>query len=159
MLYLKTTGSAVNSVAFYTDETVSGINVGDEIFILFTQDYSLTSSSLDAEIKALSPNYIVFDISGSSLPQAGGLYTVTLNTEVTWDTYDAFWEASEYTWQTPILENTIDTERALLFELIPNNEYISLFEEANYTTASLDIDVSEEYISVRENSTYFVYNG
>ncbi len=146
-------------MAFYTSENVGGISVGDEIYISFTQDYSLISSSLDADIRALSPNYIVFDISGSSLPQAGGLYTVTLNTEVTWDTYDSFWEAAEGVWDLSILENTLDTERALLFELIPDNQFLSDLEKPDYVTASLDIEEPEPYVSVRENSSYFVYNG
>lgn len=159
MLYLKTSGSEVNKVAFYTSDKIDGIDVGDEIYLVFTQDYSLTSSSLDSTINKLANNYIVFDISGSDLPQAGGLYSVALNTEVCWNNYDELWDTANGLWNLPIIENTIDTERAFLFELIPDNEYLSPNEEANYITASLDIEEEEEYISVREQSSYYVYNG
>ena len=159
MLYFQITGSIVNTVAFYTPSSSLNYNVGDNIYILFTQDYSLISSSVDSTIKNVYEHYLVFDISGSDLPQRGGLYTVTLNQEVTWDTYDVMWEDSNYNWNAPILEDIIDTERAFLFELIEETPYTSSFEEANYYTASLEISGAVPYISVRETGTYYVYNG
>jgi len=158
MLYLQITGSVVNTVAFYTPSSSFDINVGDEVYINFTHDYSLSSSLVESTLPTLNHHYLTFDISGSDLPQVGGLYTVTLNTEVTWDTYDELWNEADPNWEDYILD-VFDSERAFLFELIPDTEFSSSFENANYFTASLNVSGAESYISVRETGTYYVYNG
>lgn len=158
MLYLNISGSEINRVAFYTSEKPT-YNVGDEIYIEFVQDMGLVSSSLNQRVSALYPNHLVFDISGSDLPQAGGLYSVSLNEEPTWENIDLLWEDVCFEWQESLWQ-AFDTERALLFEKIEETEHLSTLESASYVSQSNEeLETETQYVSMREEATYIIYNG
>ena len=72
-----------------------GLSVGDEVVLVFTQDYSQNESAVESTIINSYNKYLIFDISGSDLPQVGGLYTVNLAIEPVWNTYDVFWEEAK----------------------------------------------------------------
>tara|TARA_R110000822_G_scaffold154236_2_gene293823 strand:- start:3271 stop:3819 length:549 start_codon:yes stop_codon:yes gene_type:complete len=169
---------AINKIAFYTP-TDLGYSAGDTVDINFTSQYSLSQSLLENNVVSASlQHYLLFDISGSDLPQVGGQYIVDIVAPIVWNTYDVDWNDSDVTWNEAV--NTIDTERGFIIDLIPvtdhtssfenanyvthdfdykRKSFVSDFEEANYITASLNISGATPYISVREDATYIIYNG
>ena len=171
-------GPIINKVAFYTPTDLN-YSVGDTVEIQFTSDLSLSQSLLaDNVVSASLQHYLVFDISGSDLPQVGGLYTVRLIDGYIWGQTDVSWSLADFTWGDAVKE--YDTERGFIVELIPTSSYTSSFETSSYTThsfnytpeyytssfetssyytASLNISSANAYISVRENGTYYVYQG
>lgn len=178
MLYFNLQDSS--SIAFYTP-TKLPFNVGDEVSIDLTQDYSLKTYSITSSVDATRTNYIKFVIPSSSLLTAGvvgGLYTIKLIDAITWDMAEDNWNEADFAWDEGGI--VYDTERGWVYEFISGSAYTSSFESSSYTTASLSFtqyaytssfesasynsaslsgDGGTPYISVRETATYYVYNG
>lgn len=175
-------GPIVNKIAFYTPTANgTGFEVGDTVDIQFIQDYSLNETEITSSvISASNTHYLVFDISGSDLPQYGGLFTVNLINSFPWEEVDYDWELADWNWEDTFPVTTYDTERGTILEFIPTSSFTGSFETASYTThsfdyeakyftgsfetasyftASLAVSGADAYISVREQGTYTVYRG
>ena len=140
--------SSVNKVSFYTPENL-GLSVGDEVVLVFTQDYSQNESAVESTIINSYNKYLIFDISGSDLPQVGGLYTVNLAIEPVWNTYDVLWEEADVLWEDILSGNSLDYERAFIYEFVQFTPFSSSIESASYTQAPTSTNgyVVENYIN------------
>ena len=152
-------GAIVNKVAFYTPQQ-QNFSIGDEVEIQFIQDYSLNETILSNQrVSSSIQHYLVFDISGSDLPQYGGLFQVNLIDSFPWEEIDYDWQLADWNWEDTFPVTTYDNERGQIIQFIPTSSYESSFETASYFTASLDIDGANSYLSLREYGTYYVYRG
>ena len=172
-------GDIVNKVAFYTPTDLN-FSVGEEVEILLTADLSLSQSVLENQpVSASLQHYLVFDISGSDLPQLGGFYTVTLVDSYVWGSADVEWGEADFEWGSNS-QVEYDTERGFIVQLYQTSSftgsfetssytthsfnyspeyYTSSFETSSYYTGSFPISGASAYISVREEGTYYIYNG
>lgn len=120
----------INSNAVYPDVTAS---VGTTNLILdFTQsyDYSKTGSISATLINTVGPTnqWLVFQVSGSSIPDPSGQYNVSIYEEVsgtpllTWGTQNTIWSQTANTWAgTGVVRgNLLSTDRAFVSG---SNEY------------------------------------
>ena len=173
-------GAILNKVAFYTP-TQQNFSIGDTVEIQFIQDYSLNETILSNQrVSASIQHYLVFDISGSDLPQYGGLFQVNLIDSFPWEEVDYDWELADWNWDETFPVTRYDTERGQIIQLIPEQNFTGSFETssytthsfaytaeyftgsfetASYTTASLAVSGADAYISVRENASYYIYRG
>ena len=148
MLQLNVSSTA-NSSAVYPDVTAS---VGTtQVILEFTQsyDYSTKGNVIATLINTPNPlnNWLVFQVSGSTLPTASGQYDVNIwqftqaSTLLTWATQNTLWNATANTWDGSgayTKTQLLSTDRA----------FISGSNQVSTTT----------YLSPTDGGTYSTYN-
>lgn len=137
-------GQAVNTIAFYPNELITG----SVIQLDYTQSYSKTvSGSFTASVISNPQNtpWIIAQFSGSVLPSASGQYDFNIYELVTggglvWNTTNTQWQLTTTIWNatsSSVLGDLISTDRALI--------------------SGSDVTPIKEYVSPDENGAYIVY--
>ena len=141
--------STTNSSAVYPNVTAS---LGTtQVILEFTQsyDYSTKGNVIATLINTPNPlnNWLVFQVSGSTLPTASGQYDVNIwqftqaSTLLTWATQNTLWNATANTWDGSgayTKTQLLSTDRA----------FISGSNQVSTTT----------YLSPTDGGTYSTYN-
>jgi hypothetical protein len=139
--------SSTNSSAVYPDVTAS---LGTtQVLLEFTQSYDFsTKSNVIANLintpSATNP-WLVFQVSGSTLPTASGQYDVNIyqftqaSTLLTWATQNTLWNATANTWDGSgafVKTQLLSTDRAFVSgsNSQPTYTYLSPTNGGTYTT-------------------------
>lgn len=126
----------LNSFAFYPDVEVSASI--EELRVEYSQDYNGQSGQFDAALTS-KKNWIVGQVSGSSLPSPTGQYTLTIKeltsgAPLVWGTADVLWGLADTRWDEATSEatgQTLAVERAFLTG--DNDSTISTYNSPNET--------------------------
>jgi hypothetical protein len=146
MLQLNVSSTA-NSSAVYPDVTAS---LGTtQVLLEFTQSYDFsTKSNVIANLintpSALNP-WLVFQVSGSTLPTASGQYNVQIYeftqaaTLLTWATQNTLWNATSNTWDGSgafVKTQLLSTDRAFISgsNQVSTTTYLLPANGGKYTT-------------------------
>jgi uncharacterized membrane protein len=146
MLQLNVSSTA-NSSAVYPDVTAS---LGTtEVLLEFTQsyDYSKTDNVIATLINTVSLTnpWLVFQVSGSTLPTASGQYDVKIHQFtgepelLTWATQNTLWNVTAQTWDSSndfVKTQLLSTERAFISGSngVSTTTYLSPTNGGTYTT-------------------------
>ena len=140
--------SSTNSSAIYPDVTAS---LGTtQVVLEFTQsyDFSKKGNVVATLINTVSPTnpWLVFQVSGSTLPTASGQYDVNIwqftpasSGSVIWSAATASWSNINLTWGgagSIIKTQLLSTERAFISgsNRVPTTTYLSPTDGGTYTT-------------------------
>ena len=137
-------GQAVNTIAFYPNELITG----SVIQLDYTQSYSKTvSGSFTASVISNPVNtpWVIAQFSGSFLPSASGqydfnIYEIVSTPALVWNTTNTQWQLTTTIWNAltgSALGDLISTDRAII--------------------SGSDVEPIKEYLSPNENGAYIVY--
>jgi hypothetical protein len=141
-----------NSNAIYPSAATASANLST-VLLDFSQSYDLsTTSGVVATVlntTGRSNPWLVFSVTGSSLPTASGQYDVDIweygavQTLGTWITQATKWDATSVKW------NGTGGGATRTVKLATERAYVSGSNESTIT----------QYLSPNENGTYYTYNG
>lgn len=127
------------TIAIHLDTTASM----DSLILDYSQDYDLSSGSIDMDVAQTKGKYRIGVISGSSMPANSGLYTIDISSgsiaPAIWGTTTDVWSTITSTWSnygTISRGATLRTIRAFVSgsnDVVFNN-YVSPNESGSYTT-------------------------
>jgi hypothetical protein len=135
---------ATNTVALYPDSTYYTTSSLVAVRFSGSQDYDRFATSFTASIYSNNSPWIVVQITGSSIPNPSGQYTLQAYQLIAtgsgiWNEFNQEWELANTTWNDASLEqigDLITTVRAFVSgsDVTPITQYVSPDENGAYTT-------------------------
>ena len=135
---------ATNTVALYPDSTYYTTSSLVAVRFSGSQDYDRFATTFTASIYSNNSPWIVVQITGSSVPNPSGQYTLQAYQLIAtgsgvWNTFDQEWQLANTTWDDATFEqlgDLITTIRAFVSgsDVTPITQYVSPDENGAYTT-------------------------
>ena len=147
------TSIPINSNAVYADAELTSSLPNNRIVLEFTQSYDLSVTSSVTGYLLNAPgvngnNFIVFQVSASTLPTASGQYIVNTYASLDSDGANYTWGAATFTWT-----NDPDTWGA---SAAGKSTFLSA--DRAYLSGSNEVEIIQ-YTSPNEYGAYTTYNG